>query len=310
MVQWMCVWIKTLMQLFRVSDLAVPKQPLCKGHKYHMRKSLWTSRIPLLATCHTNAQRNKKHTWEDLPEGFYIIINTWTLQYLLTYTSRMCWIFEQWYECFLFSVWLIWDQKQWEVNHRATRTKAAGICLQQHIWQAVYDLRRRLLIPCSVACTRLCLFVHIINVFACCILPSVQSLCRFCLPDDLRGSAGSAVVLPPNCHLGYLPSTPTHRPGCPLQRQIQRTPLIREPCAACIYTLANTQLQPNRKIHITIGSNIQHQRRQSQIWVLRIHLDLCKHLPPWWTSFNSIILMFVLSYIPITLTVFIMVMMV
>lgn len=56
-------------------------------------------------------------------------------------------------------------------------------------------------------------------LFACSVLPSVRSPRRFCLPDDLRGSAGSPDVLPPYSHLGYWLSAPTHHPGCPLLRK-------------------------------------------------------------------------------------------
>lgn len=67
--------------------------------------------------------------------------------------------------------------------------------------------------------------VDIKVVFACRILPSVQSPCRFCLPVDPWGSAGSVGGLPPNLHQGYSLSTLTLHPGCPLETQGQSTPV-------------------------------------------------------------------------------------
>lgn len=75
----------------------------------------------------------------------------------------------------------------------------------------------------------LCAFLHTYwsCLFACRILPFVRFPCRFCLPGDRQGSAGSVEVLLPNFHQECSPSSPTPHPGCPLQRHTQRPEVSR-----------------------------------------------------------------------------------
>lgn len=108
-------------------------------------------------------------------------------------------------------------------THKHTDTRTAYLCLQQHIWVCVLlhplsNYTVNLLLCCMYVFVYVCLTYQSCD-FVCHILPSVQSPCRFCLPDDLRDAAGSAEILPPKSHLGSPPSTPTPRPGCPLQTE-------------------------------------------------------------------------------------------